>query len=158
MSRIDSRMIAHHADRPGISTRAPSREATVVVVEDEPLWSLAVVELCAFLDVRLTCISSEEDLAPVLRDRRPMAVLANVDGAGQDGCHVIKLVAAHDPELPVMMLTGGDAALTGALEAVEEVWGLAGVEKRDTPPSPGELVEFLFRAARRGRCLGLIPV
>lgn len=158
MSRIDSRMLAHHTDRSGISKRAPIREAAVVVVEDEPLWSLAVVELCAFLEVRLTCISSEDDLAPVLRDRRPMAVLANMDGAGQDGCHVIKLVAAHDPELPIMMLTGGDAALTGALEAVEELWGLTGVEKRDTAPSPGELVEFLFSAGRRGRCLGLMPV
>ncbi len=158
MSQIDSRMLAQHADRSGVSTRAPIREATVVVVEDEPLWSLAILELCAFLDVRLTCISSEEDLAPVLRDRRPMAVLANIDGAGQDGCHVIKLVAAHDPDLPVMMLTGGDAALAGALDAVEELWGLSGVDKRDIPPSPGELVEFLFRAGQRGRCLGLMPV
>ncbi len=158
MSRIDLRVFAQHMHRVGVSTRAPVREATVVIVEDEPLWSEAIEELCSFLDVQLARVSSTSDLAPVLRDRRPMAVLAIMDAVGQDGCHIMKLVAAHDPELPIMLLTGGDAMLTGAADAVEEVWGLTSVVTRDGPPSPGELVEFLFQAGQRGRCLGLLPV
>lgn len=158
MSSIDSRISDQRLDRPGISTRAPVREATVVVVEDRSQWSHAIEELCAFLEVRLARVSGEDDLAPVLRDRRPMAVLASMDGEGQDGCHVMKLIAAHDPELPILMLTGGDAALAGAADAVEELWGLTSVVKHNTPPSPSEIVEFLFRAGQRGRCLGLMPV
>lgn len=158
MSRIDSRVFAQRMDRAGVSTRAPIREATVVVVEDDPLWSQGIEELCAFLEVRVASVSGEDDLASVLRDRRPMAVLANMDGAAQDGGHVMKLVAAHDPELPIMMLTGGDPSLAGAADAVEEVWALTSLVQRDAPPGPGEMVEFLFRAGQRGRCLGLLPV
>jgi hypothetical protein len=158
MSRIDSRIFTQRLDRAGVSTWAPVREATVVVVEDAPLWSQSIEELCAFLEVRLARVSAEDDLASVLRDRRPMAVLANMDGPAQDGGYVMKLVAAHDPELPMMMLTGGDAVLAGAADAVEEVWGLTSVVQRDTLPGPGEMVEFLFRAGQRGRCLGLVPV
>lgn len=158
MSRIDSRIVAQRPDRAGVSTRAPVREATVVVVEDEPHWSRAIQELCAYLDVRLALVSGETSLAPVLRDRRPMAVFASMEAMGQDGGHVLKMVASHDPALPVMMLTNGDAALMGAADAIEEVWGLTSVVKRSTPPSASEVVDFLFRAGQSGRCLGLMPV
>jgi CheY-like chemotaxis protein len=158
MSRIDLKIYDQRLQDAGFSTRAPVREATVVVVEDEPLWSEAIGELCALLEVRLTRVSSHSDLGPVLRDHWPMAVLANMDAAGQDGPHVMKLIAAYDPDLPVMVLTGGDPALAGAADAVEEVWGLTSMVTRDDPPGPGELVEFLFRAGQRGRCLGLLPV
>jgi len=158
MSRIDSKIFDEHVDRTGVSVGAPIREATVVVVEDQSQWSHAIEELCAFLGVRLARVLGEDDLAPVLRDRRPMAVLASMDGMGQDGCHVMKLVAAHDPELPVLMLTGGDPALAGAADAVEELWGLTSVAKHSIPPNAREMVEFLFRAGQRGRCLGLMPV
>jgi ActR/RegA family two-component response regulator len=158
MSRIDFRVFDPHMHRAGVSTRAPVRDATTVLVEDEPLWSEAIEDLCAFLEVQLARVSSTSDIAAVLRDQRPMAVLANMEAAGQDGCHVMKLVAAHDPDLPMMVFTGGDAALAGAADAIEEVWGLTSVVTRDTPPSAGEVVEFLFRAGRRGRCMGLLPV
>ena len=158
MSRIDLRAFDQHLQHAGLSTRGPIREATVVVVEDEPLWSEAIRELCAFLEVRLACVPSRVDLGLVLREHRPMAVLANMDAAGQDGPHVMKLIAAYDPDLPIMVLTGGDAALAGAADGVEEVWGLTSVVTRDDPPGPGEFVEFLFRAGQSGRCLGLLPV
>ncbi len=158
MSRMDLRVFGQHIHRAGVSTRAPVREATVVLVDDEPLWSEAIEALCSFLEIELARVPSTADLAPVLRDRRPMAVLANMDAVGQDGCHIMRLVAAHDPDLPIMMLTGGDAALAGAADAVEEVWRLTSVVTREIPPSPGEVVEFLFRAGQRGHCLGLLPV
>ena len=158
MSQIDRRTLDRHMHHAGVSTRAPVREAVVLLVEDEPLWSEAIEELCSFLEVQLARVASTSDLAPVLSDLRPMAVLASVEAVGQDGCHIMKLVATHDPDLPLMVLTGGDAAMAGAAAAVEEVWGLGAVVTRDTLPSPGELVEFLFRAGQYGRCLGLLPV
>ncbi len=158
MSRIDSSIFPDGTDRTTVSMRGSVRAPTVVVVEDAPRWSQSMEELCAFLEVRLVWLPSEGDLAPILRHCRPMAVLANMDGSGQDGCHVMKLVAAHDPDLPIMVITGGDAKIAGAADAVEEIWGLTSVVQRDVPPNPGDLVEFLFRAGRRGRCLGLMPV
>jgi hypothetical protein len=87
-----------------------------------------------------------------------MAVLAAIEAAGQDGCHVMKTVADHDRSLPILLLTGGDPVLAGAADAVEELWGLSCVLKRPILPGLGELVEFLCLAGQMGRCLGLMPV
>ncbi len=119
---------------------------------------MAIEELCDFLDVRLTRVASHSDLRLVLRDVRPMAVLAGMEAIDQDGCHIMKVVAAHDPSLPVMLLTGGDLAMAGAADAVEEIWGLTEVVQHRCLPAPGEMVEFLFRAGRRGNCMGLLPI
>lgn len=158
MSRIEKKLATPYAGRTAASLLVPSCEATVVVVEGDPAWSATLEELCSFLGVELARVNETDDLGGILRTRRPMAVLTHLDGTHQDGCHVMKVVSAHDPGLPLMVLTEGDAALTGAADAVEEVWGLTSVEKRSVPPRPGEFVEFLFRAGQRGRCLGLMPV
>lgn len=137
--------------------RTAVRERVILVVEDGPAWSGAIGELCEFLDVRVEHLQSEDDLGRSLRDLRPMAVLADREGAGRDCCHVLKLVGAHDPELPVLVLTGGDPVIAGAAEAIQDVMDLAGASFVPAVPSPGELAEFLFRAGQRGRCLGLLP-
>lgn len=157
MSRIEKKFVTQYAGRTPASSRVASCEATLVVVEGDPAWSAAIGELCSFLGVELTRVKETDDLGTILRARRPMAVLTRMDGACQDGCHVMKVVSAHDPGLPMMVVTDGDATLIGAADAVEEVWGLTSVEKRSAPPRPGEFVDFLFRAGQRGRCLGLMP-
>lgn len=158
MSRIEKKFVTQYAGRTARGLRIPSCEATLVVVEGDFAWSATIEDLCSFLGVELARVKETDDLGAVLRARRPMAVLTHMDGAHQDGCHVMKEVSAHDPGLPMMVLTEGDAALSGAADAVEEVWGLTSVDKRGALPRPGEFVEFLFRAGQRGRCLGLMPV
>lgn len=157
MSRIE-RAITAVRGRAAMSTRVSPREAIVVIVEETPLWSSAMRELCDYLDVRIIHLSCAGKLPAILRDNRPMAVLAGMEGAEQDGCHIMKIVAAHDPELPTMIVTNGDAAMAGAAEAVGEIWGLTSVFLPEENPGPGDLAEFLFQAGRRGRCLGLLPV
>ena len=87
-----------------------------------------------------------------------MAVIAELEGRGQDGCHVMMQVADHDPGLPILMLTGNEPGLVGAVDAVEELWNLTGVTKSRVLPEIGHLVEFLFRAGRRGDCMHMMPV
>jgi len=67
-------------------------------------------------------------------------------------------VAQHDPSLPVLMMTDGDAAVAGAVQAVTELWGLTEVMQAACWPAPGALAEFLCRAGMRGNCLALMPV
>ena len=86
-----------------------------------------------------------------------MAVVCELDGAGQDGCHVMKTVASHDPSLPVLILTGEDPALVGAADAVEEIWRLTEVSKAERLPGIAGLVDFLFQAGRKAGCLRLMP-
>ncbi len=146
-------------DRHPLATSvAADRAPVVLVVEDGTYLSAAISEICHFLSVKVKHLSSEGDLIPMLVDLRPMAVMAALDAMGQDGCHVMKTVAHYDPSLPILLLTGGDHALTGAADAVEEVWGLTRVTKHADIPSAAELVEFLFHAGQESHCLGLMPI
>jgi CheY-like chemotaxis protein len=130
-------------------------EPVVVVVEDDRSLSDAIREICDHLDVTVLPVLSKADLAPVLARRRPMAVVTEIEAKGQDGYHVMKTVARHDRNLPILLLTGGDPALLGAADAVQEAWGLSLVVKRPALPTLGELAEFLCLAAQEGNCLGV---
>lgn len=135
-----------------------NREPLVMVVEDDPRLSEAFRNICECLNVAVLRIPSRDDLSMVLRERRPMAVVAEMDAEGQDGCHVLMTVAAYDRGLPVLLITGGDPTLLGAVDAVEEVWGLSAVTKWSNLLGVGELVDFLFRAGRKGHCMRLMSV
>jgi len=135
---------------------AACRRPILLVVEDTPRLTMAIGELCAFLRVAVERVRRPGDLPRLLQERNPMAVLAELDGVGQDGCHVMMRIAEHDPALPLLLLTGPDPALAGAAEAVRELWALSAVELHAGLPGIGALAEFLCRAGRGGGCLGLL--
>jgi len=141
-----------------LTPRLRQRRGVIAVVEDGTNLSDAIFDICDFLEVTVRHVPSDADLALVLADCQPMAVIASVQADGQDGCHVMKTVAGHDRHLPILVLTGGDPILAGAADAVEEVWGLSCVAKRPVLPGPGELVEFFCLAGQMGRCVGLMPI
>jgi hypothetical protein len=134
------------------------REQLVVVIEDDVGLSDAFRSVCECLDVAVERMPSRNELGAVLRDLHPMAVVAEMDGAGQDGCHVLMTLAAYDPDLPVLLITGGDSALLGAVDAVEEIWKLTAVTKWPRLLGVGPVVDFLFRAGRLSGCMRLMPV
>ena len=135
-----------------------SRSPLVIVIEDDSRLSDTFHVVCDCLDVVVQPLSSSADLAGILRQATPMAVVTRLDMADQDGCHVLKTVAAYDRNLPVLVLAGANAALLGAIDAVEELWRLSSVSKSLDVPSIGQIVDFLFRAGQSGRCLRLMPV
>ncbi len=138
---------------------APNRRTPMVLVlEDGQAMSDAMREMCGFLEIAVDRIDCDEDLLPFLQRYRPMAVVAAMDAEGQDGGHVLKTVARHDPSLPVLLMTDGDPTLAGAADAVTELWSLTEVVQAGSWPAPGAMVEFLCRAGLRGNCLGLLPV
>ena len=134
------------------------RHPLLLIVEDGDGTAGALQPICDFLNIAVERLPSEHDLAGALRDHSPMGVVAHLDCQGQDGCHVMMTVAQHDRSLPVLLLTGDDPALAGAADAVEELWKLEGVVKSARLPSVGAIVDFIFRAGRKGRCLRLVPV
>jgi ActR/RegA family two-component response regulator len=134
------------------------RHPLLLIVEDGSGIAAALQPICDFLDVAVERIPSENDLAGALRDYHPMAVVAHLDCQGQDGCHVMMTVAQHDRSLPILLLTGDDPALVGAADAVEELWKLEAVVKAPRLPNVGAIVDFIFRAGRKGRCTRLVPV
>ena len=114
-------------------TGQQAREPLVVVVEDGTDLSESFRIICECLGIAVERMPSKDDLGAMLRDRRPMAVVAAMDAAGQDGCHVLMTIAAHDRSMPALLITGPDPVLLGAVDAVEELWELSSVEKWQEP-------------------------
>lgn len=140
----------------GNGTDQASRAALVLVIEDDLDLSSAFRSVCECLDVRVERMPSQDNLDSALRLHRPMAVVAEMDAAGQDGCHVLMVVAAYDRDLPVLLISGDDPALLGAIDAVEEIWQLSSVVKWPRLTGVGAVVDFLFRAGRKGGCMRLM--
>ena len=87
-----------------------------------------------------------------------MAVVAPMEAAGQDGCHVMMTVAAFDRDLPVLLITGTDPSLLGAVDAVADLWQLSCVTQWPRLLGVGAMVDFVFRAGRKGNCARLMPL
>ena len=133
-------------------------EPLVLVIEDDEEFSTAFRNVCECLEVAVERMPTQDDLGEVLTRRRPMAVVAAMDAAGQDGCHVLMTVAAFDRDLPVLLITGDDPALLGAVDAVTELWQLSSVTRWPRMLGIGAVVDFLFRAGRKGNRMRLIPL
>lgn len=134
------------------------REPLIVCIDDETDIFEPIRHVCECLGVEVEQMSTDGDLCSVLCRRTPMAVVAELDGPGQDGCHVLMTIADYDRHLPVLLVTGEDPAMLGAVDAVEEIWRLTSVTKWPCLLGVGDIVDFLFRASRKGRCMRLMPV
>ncbi len=145
-------------DHEFLGTVAAARQGIVAVVSDDPMTVENLAPVCEFLDVKMEVVSAGTDLSRVLREHRPMAVISDVEGEDQDGFHVMMLIARYNRDLPIMLLTGGDAVLMGAADAVQDLWGLTSVTRTSGFPVAGQLVAFLFGAGRRAGCMRLVPV
>jgi|SRR5579872_5140889 len=135
-----------------------TREPLLIVIEDGVLLSDTLGSVCECLNVAVVRMPSRDDLNILLSVHRPMAVVAEMDAAGQDGCHVMMTIAAHDCSLPVLLITGEDPAMLGAVDAVQELWELSSVVKWPRLLGVGAVVDFLFRAGRKGSCMQLMSV
>lgn len=135
----------------------PRRQPILLVVEDGEATSTALLAVAEFLDLAVERVASEANLADILREFHPLAVIAEMDCRGQDGCHAMMTVAEYDRTLPIMLLTGAEAALAGAVDAVEETWQLENVAKSAFLPGVGGTVDFLINAGRKGHYSRMMP-
>lgn len=160
MAYIDTNLAPAIAtpDPHNLSTQRLPRNAMVAVLEDDTQMSDSLAQVFEFLDLHAVSVPSNRDLGSTLTLLRPMAVIAGADMRGQDGCNVLMEIAQHDAELPVLMITGMDARMAGAIEAIEGIFGLTAVTRRPALPPAGDMVAFLAEAGRAGRCLSVLPV
>jgi CheY-like chemotaxis protein len=156
MNMLAPRTLSQDDDFLGSMTTA--RQGVVAIFSDDAKTIECLTPVCEFLELRMEVVSTGADLTRVLREQNPMAVITSVEGADQDGFHTMKLVARHSRDLPVMLLTDGDAVLMGAADAVQDLWGLTSVTRTSGFPVAGQLVGFLFNAGRRAGCMRLVPV
>ncbi len=141
-----------------LGAMATPQQGVVIVVSDNPATIDRLAPVCAFLELQMTVVSAGTDLTDAMREHAPMAIITDVEGGEQDGFHIMKLVARHNRNLPIMLLTDGDAVLMGAADAIQDLWGLTSVTRTSGFPVAGQLVAFLFSAGRRAGCMRLVPV
>jgi CheY-like chemotaxis protein len=156
MNMIAPRGLSPDHNFPG--TLVAPAQGVVAIVSDDPATIKNLTPVCEFLDLRVEVVSSGTDLTQTLREHRPMAVISDVEGEDQDGFHTMKTVAHYSRDLPIMLLTGGDSVLMGAVDAIQDRSGLTSVTTTSDFPLAGQLVAFLFNAGRRSGCMRLIPV
>jgi ActR/RegA family two-component response regulator len=128
--------------------RSNSPQHTVLVVRDSDRSSSHLESVCEFLDIEVQHATTGDDLRTVLTRLRPMAVITDLEGDDQDGFHVMKMAADHDRSMPILLLTGYDPALLGAIDAVQEIWGLTRVATAADTAGVGAFVDFICHAAR----------
>jgi CheY-like chemotaxis protein len=128
--------------------RSDSPQHAVLIVRDPDRSSDYLESICEFLDIEIQHATTGDDLPTLLTTLRPMAVIADLDGEVQDGFHVMKMAADYDRSVPILLLTGYDPALLGAIDAVQEVWGLTRVATAAATAGIGALVDFICHAAR----------
>jgi CheY-like chemotaxis protein len=133
---------------PPFRDRTIPAQRSVLVVRDDDKNSEVLDAICEFLDIAVEHAASGGDLGPLLLGLRPMAVIADLEGDVQDGFHVMKMAAGYDRKLPILLLTGNEILLQGAIDAVKEVWGLKHVATAAGMGSVGDVVDFLCHAAR----------
>jgi len=140
------------------SAQASHRQALVIIACDAPETAEQLRSICGFFDLAVEVVPAQADLMGALREHRPMAVISGLDGRHQDGFHAMKVVADYDRDLPILLLTGGDIAMMGAADAVQEMWKLTMVSRSTSLPLAGQLANFLFTAGRRAGCMRLVPL
>ena len=128
------------------------------MVSDDETVLARLQPVCAFLELRIEAVPGDENLENALAELRPMGVIADLDGPGQDGFHTMRQVARYNRNLPFLLLTGGDPVMMGAADAIQELCGLTAVTATSAFPVAGQLVAFLFSAGRRAGCLRLLPI
>jgi CheY-like chemotaxis protein len=156
MNMIAPRYLSRGQDFPGSVTAV--QQGVVVIVSDELATIENLAPICEFLELRVEVVSAGTDLGKVLREYHPMAVICDVEGQDMDGFHAMKVIARYKLDLPIMLLTDGDAVLMGAADAVQELWKLTSVTRSSGFPMAGQLVGFLSGAGRRAGCVHLVPV
>jgi CheY-like chemotaxis protein len=149
MAHIGTTMLmdAREEVSPLLERSAPPR-LSILVPRDAGRNHEVIDAICEFLDVSVEYAGSENDLHTLLAGLRPMAVIAELDGAGQDGFHVMKVAASYDRRLPILLLSCNDSALLGAVDAVREIFGLTSVVTVSDESCVGEIVNFICHAAR----------
>jgi CheY-like chemotaxis protein len=149
MAHIGTTMLieARQEVPPLLQRTAPPR-LSILVPRDGGKNHEVIDEICEFLNVSVEYAGSENDLYTLLSGLRPMAVIAELDGAGQDGFHVMKVAARYDRQLPILLLSCNDSTLLGAVDAVREIFGLTSVATVSDESCTGEIADFICRAAR----------
>ena len=135
----------------GQEHRMPGATATtVMVVDDDPLFSLALEEMLTCAGYRVATAGGGHEALRLVRQHRPALILLDLglpDIGGLDLCHLLRLQAGN---VPIVMLTArrGAASLVAGLDA--------GADDFVTKPCDPEVLLARIRAVLRRAASGAV--
>jgi hypothetical protein len=135
-----------------------SERPVLLVVESLPVLAPAIDEVCGFLGIRSEGVGDTLAVAQALCDFRPIGVLASAAEIDCAVCDLMMAVAGFEPDLPVLLVTDNRPSVRGAVHGAQVLWQLSGLIHLTRRLDTSDLVEFLFRAARRSGTGRLMPV
>lgn len=137
-----------------LETRA--QQVIVLAGRDGP--SVRLLRMCAALEIEVISVTSHHDLPFRLHHTQPMAVISEIDPQGLASCAALRSIASYDQDIPVLLVSGDDPVVLGTIDAAQELWKLSGLCRLATPPSPGDLIHFLYQAGRQAGSGRLMPL
>lgn len=96
----------------------PGAPAAVLLVDDDPMVLRSFRRSLCAQGHTVVCADDGSKVPALLRSERFETVVSDISMAGLDGFGVLREVHAHDPDLPVLLVTGG-ASLDAAIRALE---------------------------------------
>ncbi len=130
----------------------------ILLLESRPVLAEQLEELCHAIDIEVVCLASHHELPFSLHHHRPIAVVCVIEPALPGSITALRSIAAHDQDLPVMVVTGDDPISLGTIDAAERLWGLTGLHCVPQVPNAQDVVGFLFQAGRRSNTGRLLPI
>jgi hypothetical protein len=135
-----------------------SERPVLLVVESLPGVVPAIDEVCGFLGIRSEGVGDTLAIGQALHDLRPIGVLASAEEIDCAVYDLMMAVAGFEADLPLLLVTDNRPSVRGAVHGAQRLWQLGGLIHLTRRLDTTDLVEFLFRAARRSGAGRLLPV
>jgi EAL domain-containing protein (putative c-di-GMP-specific phosphodiesterase class I) len=116
-SSTDATVVAITQERAG-QPPEPEVRGAVLLVDDDPAILRAFRRALTAQGHRVVCADDGAKVPALIRAQEFDAIVSDIGMAGLDGFGVLCEVHAHDPDLPVVLVTGG-ASLDSAVRALD---------------------------------------
>ena len=120
----------------------------ILVVEDEPMVTQAVVMVCGDQGMTVTAVESATEALRCLQDQRFRLVLCDIMMQGLDGFQFLEQLASHGIQVPVVMMTG-----YSTVENAVRSLSAGAVDYLPKPFTADELITVVHRALRSSALL-----
>lgn len=117
-----------------------------------------LVVVCDALDIALVPLRALHDLPLRLHQLAPVAAVGARFHSEAECCGVLRAIAAHHRDLPVLIMAADEPPLLGAIDVAEQLWGLTAVQLLSLAHDPQDVVGFVYQATRWRGTGRLLPV
>lgn len=129
----------------------------VIVMTDSGQASITLCKMASALGIEVITVRSFHELPFRLHHHRPIGVMLELNPLGHSFRSALRSISAYDPDMDVLMVSGDDPVVLGAIDVSENLWGLGALHRLALEPGPADIIAFLFQAGRRNGVGNLMP-